>query len=109
MGKYSASNAKRMLAELEDPSMLDESPMIDADSAVVGVHACGRRTDLCLEAAIRVRGPVAVLPCCHGPAPKSVPRGLRETFESDVARDIGRSYRLQDVGYDVDWDAVPRT
>ncbi|CAK0893589.1 unnamed protein product [Prorocentrum cordatum] len=103
-GRFPALAARRMLSELEDPTGTSHLP---EHAAVTGVHACGRRTDFCIEAAIRVGGPVAVLPCCHGPAPKAVPRGVRQALGGALARDVGRSYRLQEAGYEVDWEALP--
>ena len=35
---------------------------------VVSSHACGALTDAVLDAAIRAKAPVAVLPCCHDAA-----------------------------------------
>eukprot|EP00929_Paragymnodinium_shiwhaense_P101194 TRINITY_DN64082_c0_g1_i2.p1 TRINITY_DN64082_c0_g1~~TRINITY_DN64082_c0_g1_i2.p1 ORF type:complete len:398 (-),score=73.75 TRINITY_DN64082_c0_g1_i2:9-1148(-) len=104
---YSSSMARAMLSELEEPDGMTSKPLLPPGASVIGVHACGRRTDMCLEAAIRVCGPVAVMPCCHGPAPGNVPRGVAKALGADLARDVNRSYALQEAGYDVDWNAVP--
>merc|ERR1712232_1043180 len=105
--RHVAAAARRRLCELEDVQQND-GELVAQGAAVVGVHACGRRTDLCLEAAMRAGGPVAVMPCCYVKAPRSVPKGVRETLGDGLATDVGRSYRLQDAGYQVDWHMLPQ-
>ena len=36
-----------------------------AGSAVLGVHACGRLSDACIETALALGGPVALMPGCR--------------------------------------------
>jgi len=75
-------------------------------ASIIGVHACGRRTDACLDAAIRLEGAVAVMPCCYqedAPGPLSVARALGPA----MAWDVHRTYRLEAAGYKVRWTAIP--
>lgn len=76
-------------------------------TSVVGVHACGVRTDRCLDAAVALGGAVAVMPCCYGRTALDGPRALREALGVEVATDVHRTYRLEEAGYRVDWSAVP--
>lgn len=47
----------------------------------LAVHACGSLTDSCLDVAMAVGGPVAVMPCCYTGSAKGTPlvRGGGET------------------------------
>ncbi|MBU0550723.1 hypothetical protein KKF91_08875 [Myxococcota bacterium] len=76
--------------------------------AILGVHACGARTDACLDIAARGGGPVAVMPCCYGRVAGAAPRPLREAFGGEVAADIHRTYRLEAAGYEVAWSYIPK-
>lgn len=75
--------------------------------SVLGVHACGARTDQCISHAIDVGGAVAVLPCCrdHG---HSSPLCLKQVLGADVAIDVDRTYRLAAAGYRVRWEQIPK-
>lgn len=76
-------------------------------TSVVGVHACGVRTDRCLDAALAHGSAIAVMPCCYGRTALDGPRALREALGAEVATDVHRTYRLEAAGYRVDWSAVP--
>ena len=49
-------------------------------SAVIGVHACGTLTDLCIEIAGELGGPLAVMPCCRANAKNTAPQSLRQAL-----------------------------
>lgn len=99
------------------PWVADKVRYVEADArkiemepgtAVLGVHACGGRTDVCIDIARRTGGPVAVMPCCyHGPAPNA-PVALHEHLGTEVALDIDRTYRIEAMGLHVDWAFIPR-
>lgn len=80
---------------------------VEQDTAIVAVHACGQRTDQCIEHAIYLASPLAVLPCCrdHGSHPS--PPCLKQAFGGDAAIDIDRTYRLFHAHYRVRWDYIP--
>ena len=77
-------------------------------TAILGVHACGVRTDRCTEVAVQLRGPVAVMPCCYAQTAKRAPRALVRSLGAELATDVDRTYRLQAAGYQVDWSAIPK-
>lgn len=85
------------------------APELPAGAGVLGVHACGRLTDQCLEVARTLRGPVAVLPCCRDHGLNEAPPGLREALGEDVAYDVHRTYALESAGYRVRWRSIPET
>jgi hypothetical protein len=76
-------------------------------SGVLGVHACGVRTDRCIDAALAAAGPVAVLPCCYAQTANSSPVALRGALGKELATDVHRTYRLEAAGYDVSWSEIP--
>ena len=78
-------------------------------AGVIGVHACGGATDLCLRKAIEAGGPVAVMPCCYGRAVPSGPPALHAALGKILSADIDRTYRLEQTGYSVQWSAIPRS
>lgn len=81
--------------------MFEERSLADValtpDDVVVSVHACGRLTDDVLDAAIRARARVVVLPCCQLAAPSPLDGWL----EGQLAVDVARAHRLVAAGYDV--------
>ena len=76
-------------------------------TSIVGVHACGVRTDRCLDAALAVGGAVAVMPCCYAQTAAAAPRALRRALGAELATDVHRTYRLEAAGYEVAWSAIP--
>ena len=76
-------------------------------TSIVGVHACGERTDTCIDHAIATQGAVAVLPCCRHHVPHPSPPCLKKELGGDLAIDVDRTYRLYHAGYRVKWDAIP--
>ncbi len=81
---------------------------LEPGTAVLGVHACGGRTDLCIEVARRLGGPVAVMPCCHHGRGPHAPAALHEHLGTELALDVDRTYRLEAMGLSVDWSFIPR-
>ncbi len=81
---------------------------LPAGTTILGVHACGARTDRCIDAALVTGGSVALLPCCYSqPAPSS-PKAIHLSLGIELANDIDRTYRLQQAGYKVTWSAIPK-
>jgi hypothetical protein len=85
----------------------DAAGLLPEGTAVVGVHACGDRTDRVIDAAVELGGPVAVMPCCYRSTWRPAPPGIADALGRETAADIHRSYRLQGAGYRVDWDEIP--
>lgn len=75
--------------------------------AIIGVHACGARTDRCIDVALAKAGPIAVMPCCYSQTARQAPRAFRRSLGCALATDVARTYRLEAAGYDVDWSAIP--
>jgi len=80
---------------------------LDEGTAVVAVHACGLRTDACIELGLALRGPIAVMPCCRPHARSSAPPAVIRGLGADLAFDVDRTYRMENAGYQVRWDAIP--
>lgn len=76
-------------------------------SAVLGVHPCGTLTDRCIEIALELGGPLAVMPCCRTHAVNPAPQGLRQALGEDVAYDVERSYAIERSGYRIRWREIP--
>ena len=77
--------------------------------SLLGVHACGVRTDDILRVARCMRAPVAVMPCCHASVKYGErPKAFDETIGRELAIDIDRTYTLRADGYTVRWTVVPR-
>jgi hypothetical protein len=74
---------------------------------ILGVHACGAVTDLCLEIAADQGGPVAVMPCCRSHAHSQAPEGLSAALGADVAYDVDRTYTMEAKGYRMRWREIP--
>ncbi len=74
--------------------------------AVVAVHACGQRTDACLDLALERGAQVAVMPCCYGP-PREASPALMIGLGPELATDVARTYRLESAGYRVRWRSIP--
>jgi hypothetical protein len=78
-------------------------------AAVVAIHACGVRTDRCIDLAVSLGGKLAVMPCCYHRTAASVPAVLRRALGKELATDVDRTYRLTAAGYEVDWTWIPRS
>ncbi len=80
------------------------------DATILGVHACGIRTDQCITQAIATGGKVALMPCCYD---KATARRLDnspflEALGLEQTMDVERTVRLREAGYAVEWSAIPR-
>jgi len=82
--------------------------MLPMGTSVLAVHACGARTDRCIEVAIALGSPIAAMPCCYRHTARMAPRALRSGLGAELATDVHRTYRLEAAGYDVAWSAIPR-
>lgn len=78
-------------------------------AAVLGIHACGTATDAVLDRALAVRGPVALLPCCHPERAMPGPPTLGRALGIGTATDVHRTYRLHAAGYRTRWSEIPPT
>ncbi len=76
-------------------------------SSVLAVHACGAKTDLCLEIAADLGGPVAVMPCCRDHSESGAPDALSAALGADVAYDVHRTYAMEARGLRVRWREIP--
>ncbi len=76
-------------------------------SSVLAVHACGGRTDQCIDVGAKLGGPIALMPCCHSQSPYQGPDTLRHALGITDASDVDRTYRLEALGYRVTWTAIP--
>lgn len=89
-----------------------ESPLkqtlrhVESGTAILGVHACGARTDKCIEHAISLRSTIALLPCCRRHRLHDSPECLKNVLGGDVAIDVDRTYRLHAAGFRVRWDRI---
>ena len=107
------SAAKKVAPWVADKIEYVTAPLEDAckhlkpQTAVLGVHACGERTDQCIDHAINVRGSIAVLPCCRHHRSHPSPPCLKQVLGGDVAIDVDRTYRLFNAGYQVRWEKIP--
>lgn len=82
---------------------------LEPATGVLGVHACGDRSDMSMEIAISLSGSVALLPCCRDYSAHQSPPVLKQVLDTDVAIDVDRTYRLFNAGYHVRWDHIPST
>lgn len=76
-------------------------------TAIVSAHACGTLTDECLDTAIALGGPVAVLPCCYPQRACPAPLAVQLALGHALAHDVDRTYRLERAGYHVRWTTIP--
>lgn len=90
-------------------SLMKAQRELGEGTGILGVHACGTRTDQCLKIAMALSGSVAVLPCCRDYSTHQSPPVLKQVLDSDVAIDIDRTYKLHEAGYHVRWEHIPRS
>ena len=104
-----AKVAPWITAKIENRSECINSEMdwVPEGSSIVSVHACGVLTDRCIEIANDCKGKLAVLPCCYPQEHCQAPRVLGLALGNDLAFDIDRTYRLENAGYYVKWQAIP--
>lgn len=79
---------------------------VESGTAILGVHACGGRTDQCITHAISLRSTIALLPCCRQHRLHPSPECLKNVLGADIAIDVDRTYRLHAAGYRVYWDHI---
>lgn len=84
----------------------DAADHLEPGTAVLGVHACGFRTDACIDVALAVAGDVALMPCCYTKRGDG-PVALFDALGGELAADIHRTYRLEAEGYQVGWTKIP--
>ena len=107
------SAAKTIAPWIADKIEYVTSPLEEAkkhlqlETAILGVHACGERTDQCIDHAINIHGAIAVLPCCRHHRSHPSPPCLKQELGGDVAIDVDRTYRLFRAGYHVRWEEIP--
>lgn len=89
--------------EFHDQSLELFADQLPDRASVVSVHACGHRTDRCIDLGVRAGGAIAVMPCCRSKrqSPNSAPVGRALGF--DLAIDIDRTYRMEAAGLTVRW------
>jgi hypothetical protein len=85
---------------------IEDIDITDAD-IVVSSHACGALTDLVLARAAAARARVAVLPCCHD-LDAGDDGGLSGWVDGAVAIDVVRALRLEQQGYRIWTQAIPK-
>ena len=90
-----------------ETSVEQASQHLPDGAGLIGVHACGVRTDRCLELAVEKHSPVAVMPCCYAQTAKRAPRALVTAMGAELATDIDRTYRLERAGFSVAWSEIP--
>ncbi|MFT7667547.1 MAG: hypothetical protein ACI8X5_000226 [Planctomycetota bacterium] len=93
--------------ECSDARIEEIGTDLDPETSVVSVHACGGRTDRCIEIGMELRGPIAVMPCCRSHKSSRAPRAVANAVGFDLAIDIDRTYRMNNAGYKVRWTHVP--
>lgn len=82
---------------------------IEPSTSIIAIHACGSLTDRCIDCALAIKAPVAVMPCCYSSEHGCrAPETIRLAFGPELARDIHRTYRLDHAGYLVKWDYIPK-
>src|SRR3954468_3067157 len=96
----------RLAGRIEFVAAPLDSVALDEADVVVSSHACGRLTDVAIEAAAAVRARLAVLPCCHD-AVACDTAGLEGWTDAALAIDVTRAVRLQDRGYRVWTQVIP--
>ena len=93
---------RRITSRLQD---FEET--LDEDTGLIAIHACGPRTDLCLDLAIKNNCAIVAMPCCYTGTGKEEPIGIRRSLGTRTATDVGRTYRLSRAGYIVEWETIP--
>jgi hypothetical protein len=78
-------------------------------TGVIAIHACGLRTDASMKLAMESKGPFAALPCCRPHRLHPAPESLKNALGADIAIDVHRTYELENAGYHVKWQEIPRS
>jgi hypothetical protein len=82
---------------------------LEPATPLVSAHACGSLTDICIDAAVELGSPVAVMPCCYDPRDTRSPEVLSRQLGYRTATDVGRTYRLEQAGYHVRWGGIHKS
>lgn len=89
------------------PIQEDWAQFLQPGTPLLVVHACGRLTDCCINLAIALKSPIAVMPCCHTLGISRAPDVLNCELGFRLAIDIHRTYCLTKAGYSVRWGKIP--
>lgn len=87
--------------------MTEVKQLLEPQSSVIAIHACGTLTDRSIDCALAAGGAVALMPCCYPDRGCKAPAALQLSLGTRLAFDIDRTYRLEAAGYHVRWDAIP--
>jgi hypothetical protein len=93
--------------EFFDQKIARFADVLPPGASVVSVHACGERTDQCIDLALQSGGPIAVMPCCRSKRKTTSSRPIAQHLGYDLAIDIDRTYRMESAGLHVRWGAIP--
>jgi hypothetical protein len=97
----------RLEGRIEFVSAGMDEARIEAGDVVVASHACGALTDRVIDRVVEAGARVALLPCCHDL--EICDAGVLDGWlEGPVAVDVMRAVRLQQRGYRVRTQTIPR-
>jgi hypothetical protein len=97
----------RLEGRIEFVSAGMDEARIEAGDVVVASHACGALTDRVIDRVVESGARVALLPCCHDL--EVCDAGVLDGWlEGPVAVDVMRAVRLQQRGYRVRTQTIPR-
>jgi hypothetical protein len=97
----------RAKIEQRDGPLAQRGAELPPGAPVVAVHACGTLTDECIALALQLGGSVSLMPCCRPHRRSPAPPVLARELGPDIAYDVDRTYRLEQGGLTVRWDAIP--
>lgn len=86
---------------------IDNLIISEKPAALIGVHACGRLTDIVIEKAVDARVPFAVMPCCYNSEMnkyelREPPDGRKLVYPNEQSYyDAFRMQFAKERGYDV--------
>ncbi|MCB9908565.1 MAG: hypothetical protein H6830_12665 [Planctomycetes bacterium] len=107
IGPWAREKVHFRISPLRDAETVVQGGDLVPGTGLLGVHACGSLTDQILEWAIRLEGPLAVLPCCRQHRQHAAPEVLKRELGGDLAIDVHRTYALDHAGYQVRWKKIP--
>ena len=93
--------------ELHDCKIEKLGDALPDEASVVSVHACGPRTDRCIELGLHAGGAIAVMPCCRAKRHSSFSPPVAKQLGFDLAIDIDRTQRMERAGLRVRWAEIP--
>ena len=71
--------------------MKDVGEHLEAQTSVIGIHACGTLTDRCIDTALATGGQVALMPCWYPDRGCEAPAALQRALGTRLAFDIDRN------------------